>query len=118
MAKSRFVSYLRVSTARQGTSGLGLEAQRAAVAGFLNSGEWTLVEEVLEVEAESATTAPPSPPLSSSAANTKLPWSSPSWTASPATSTSSRTSWNLASSSWLSICPGESVRGAHPGRRC
>ena len=50
MAKSRFVSYLRVSTARQGTSGLGLEAQRAAVAGFLNSGDWTLVEEILEVE--------------------------------------------------------------------
>src|SRR6195952_1120642 len=50
MAKSRFVSYLRVSTARQGTSGLGLEAQRAAVAGFLNGGDWALVEEVLEVE--------------------------------------------------------------------
>ena len=50
MAKTRFVSYLRVSTARQGTSGLGLEAQRAAVAGFLNGGDWTLVEEVLEVE--------------------------------------------------------------------
>ena len=50
MAKSRFVSYLRVSIARQGTSGLGLEAQRAAVAGFLNGGDWTLVEEVLEVE--------------------------------------------------------------------
>ena len=50
MAKTKFVSYLRVSTARQGTSGLGLEAQRAAVAGFLNGGDWTLVEEVLEVE--------------------------------------------------------------------
>ena len=50
MAKSRFVSYLRVSTARQGTSGLGLEAQRAAVAGFLSDRDWTLVEEVVEVE--------------------------------------------------------------------
>ena len=50
MAKRRLVSYLRVSTARQGISGLGLEAQRAAVAGFLNGGDWTLVQEVLEVE--------------------------------------------------------------------
>ena len=50
MAKSRFVSYLRVSTARQGTSGLGLEAQRAAVAVYLNGGDWTLVQEILEVE--------------------------------------------------------------------
>ncbi len=50
MAKKRFVSYLRVSTARQGASGLGLEAQRTAVAGYLNGGDWALVEEVLEVE--------------------------------------------------------------------
>lgn len=31
-------------------SGLGLEAQRAAVAGYLNGGRWTLVQEVVEVE--------------------------------------------------------------------
>jgi DNA invertase Pin-like site-specific DNA recombinase len=50
MANGKFVSYLRVSTARQGASGLGLEAQRAAVAGYLNGGDWTLVQEILEVE--------------------------------------------------------------------
>ena len=50
MADGKFVSYLRVSTARQGTSGLGLEAQRAAVAGHLNGGDWQLVKEVLKVE--------------------------------------------------------------------
>jgi DNA invertase Pin-like site-specific DNA recombinase len=50
MPKGKFVSYLRVSTARQGISGLGLEAQRASVAGYLNGGDWTLVQEVLEVE--------------------------------------------------------------------
>jgi DNA invertase Pin-like site-specific DNA recombinase len=50
MANGKFVSYLRVSTARQGASGLGLEAQRAAVAGYLNGGDWALVEEVVEVE--------------------------------------------------------------------
>ena len=48
--KSRFVSYLRVSTARQGASGLGLEAQRAAVAAHLNGGDWTLLREIVEVE--------------------------------------------------------------------
>jgi DNA invertase Pin-like site-specific DNA recombinase len=50
MPDGKFVSYLRVSTARQGMSGLGLEAQRAAVAGHLNGGDWTLVREVVEVE--------------------------------------------------------------------
>lgn len=46
----KFVSYLRVSTAKQGESGLGLEAQRAAVASWLNGGSWELVEEVVEIE--------------------------------------------------------------------
>ena len=46
----KFVSYLRVSTKRQGESGLGLEAQRQAVTTFLNGGNWTLVEEFVEVE--------------------------------------------------------------------
>lgn len=50
MAKRKFVSYLRVSTARQGASGLGLEAQRAAVAAHLNSGDWTVLREIVEVE--------------------------------------------------------------------
>ena len=46
----RFVAYYRVSTARQGRSGLGLEAQRAAVADHLNGGSWRLVAEFTEVE--------------------------------------------------------------------
>jgi DNA invertase Pin-like site-specific DNA recombinase len=46
----KFVSYLRVSTKRQGESGLGLEAQRKAVSDFLNGGNWQLVEELVEVE--------------------------------------------------------------------
>lgn len=50
MANGRFVSYLRVSTERQGASGLGLEAQRQAVAGYLNGGNWELIAEVVEVE--------------------------------------------------------------------
>ena len=46
----RYVAYYRVSTARQGRSGLGLEAQRQAVGGHLNGGNWRLVAEFTEVE--------------------------------------------------------------------
>jgi len=48
--RGKYVSYLRVSTKRQGESGLGLEAQRSAVETWLNGGSWRLVEEVVEVE--------------------------------------------------------------------
>ena len=50
MAQGRFISYLRVSTEKQGKSGLGLEAQRHSVAEYLNGGSWELVAEVVEVE--------------------------------------------------------------------
>jgi DNA invertase Pin-like site-specific DNA recombinase len=50
MATGAFISYLRVSTARQGKSGLGLEAQRKAVADYLNGGNWQLLAEMVEVE--------------------------------------------------------------------
>jgi DNA invertase Pin-like site-specific DNA recombinase len=50
MANGKFISYLRVSTARQGASGLGLEAQREAVERYLNGGHWQLVQEIVEIE--------------------------------------------------------------------
>src|SRR3954451_2513944 len=46
----KFISYYRVSTKRQGRSGLGLEAQRQAVATYLNGGLWQIVAEFTEVE--------------------------------------------------------------------
>ena len=50
MAQGRFVAYYRVSTDRQGRSGLGLEAQQEAVRSYLDGGSWQLVDEVVEVE--------------------------------------------------------------------
>ncbi|MDH3544294.1 MAG: recombinase family protein [Desulfuromonadales bacterium] len=50
MTNGKFISYLRVSTARQGISGLGLEAQRTNIENYLNGSEWTLLKEFVEVE--------------------------------------------------------------------
>jgi DNA invertase Pin-like site-specific DNA recombinase len=55
--KGKYVAYYRVSTARQGRSGLGLEAQREAVRAFLNGGDWELFEEFTEVETGSGSNA-------------------------------------------------------------
>jgi DNA invertase Pin-like site-specific DNA recombinase len=49
-SNGKFIAYYRVSTARQGKSGLGLEGQRAAVATYLNGGSWQIVGEFTEVE--------------------------------------------------------------------
>jgi DNA invertase Pin-like site-specific DNA recombinase len=46
----KHVAYYRVSTVRQGRSGLGLEAQKQAVTDFLNGGDWKIVGEFTEVE--------------------------------------------------------------------
>jgi len=54
----QIVSYLRVSTARQGASGLGLEAQRAAVAAYAAANAHPLVSEFVEVESGSKATRP------------------------------------------------------------
>lgn len=50
MADGKFIAYYRVSTDRQGRSGLGLEAQREAVTRYLNGGNWQLLDEFVEVE--------------------------------------------------------------------
>lgn len=44
----KFIAYYRVSTAKQGASGLGLEAQQAAIKAFMNGGK--LLGEYTEIE--------------------------------------------------------------------
>jgi DNA invertase Pin-like site-specific DNA recombinase len=48
--QGKFVAYFRVSTDRQGKSGLGLEAQRKSVLDYLNGGRWELAAEFTEIE--------------------------------------------------------------------
>src|ERR1700731_2173876 len=45
-----FIAYYRVSTSKQGKSGLGIEAQRQAVANYLNGGNWHIIAEFTEIE--------------------------------------------------------------------
>jgi DNA invertase Pin-like site-specific DNA recombinase len=46
----KIVTYLRVSTARQGNSGLGLEAQRSAIEAYATARSASIVKEFVEVE--------------------------------------------------------------------
>jgi DNA invertase Pin-like site-specific DNA recombinase len=48
--RGKFISYLRVSTDKQGERGYGLDAQRKAVADYLNGGSWELLGEFVEIE--------------------------------------------------------------------
>ncbi len=54
------VSYLRVSTARQGRSGLGLEAQRAAIAHFVGVEGFEIIEEFIGSGTSARSTIKPS----------------------------------------------------------
>ncbi|TAK62301.1 recombinase family protein [Methylobacter sp.] len=50
MANGKFIAYYRVSTQKQGQSGLGLDAQKQAVLNHLNGGDWELLGDFVEVE--------------------------------------------------------------------
>lgn len=55
---AEYVSYLRVSTQRQGISGLGIEAQRAAVERYVDQSHGTLLQEFVEIETGSGKARP------------------------------------------------------------
>jgi DNA invertase Pin-like site-specific DNA recombinase len=44
------IAYIRVSTQKQGRSGLGIEAQRGSIARFTEAEGYTIVDEIVEVE--------------------------------------------------------------------
>ena len=50
MAMKQAVAYYRVSTQRQGKSGLGLDAQQTAVINYCKSNDFDLIREVVEVK--------------------------------------------------------------------
>jgi len=50
MSNGKYIAYYRVSTQKQGASGLGLQAQQEAVAHYLNGGKWELVGQFIETE--------------------------------------------------------------------
>ena len=50
VAHGGFVAYYRVSTRKQGRSGLGVAAQREAISSYLNGGDWRIIGEFTEVE--------------------------------------------------------------------
>ena len=58
MTEGKYIAYYRVSTDKQGESGLGLEAQRKAVDDYLNGGNWERVETYTEIESGKKTHRP------------------------------------------------------------
>jgi DNA invertase Pin-like site-specific DNA recombinase len=48
--QGKVISYLRVSTDKQGERGYGLDAQRKAIEAYLNGGSWEPLAEYVEVE--------------------------------------------------------------------
>ena len=81
---SQLIAYLRVSTRKQGASGLGLAAQREAVRNYAEA-NGTILAEYVEVESGRKAGRPK---LAEALAARRLPvpaWWLPSWIGCPAT---------------------------------
>jgi len=89
-----FVAYFRLSTDKQGHSGLGLKAQHKAVTDYVHVlPSAVIAAEFMEVETGKRADRPQLAKAWTSAAGPRPPWSSPKWTASPATPSSCSRSW-------------------------
>lgn len=58
MTQRKFIAYLRVSTDRQGRSGLGLEAQQKTINDFIAGGSHRLLDTFVEIESGKDNTRP------------------------------------------------------------
>ncbi len=81
MAGGKFVAYYRVSTDKQGRSGLGLAAQHKAVADYLGGNGWELIAEFQEVESGKRNGRPELEKPWRYARPKRLSWLLPRWTA-------------------------------------
>ena len=108
--KSRHaVALYRVSTAEQGHSGLGLEAQQASVRSFLTAQGWTLIGEFSDIAAARTTAAQGSKPLWPAASSWAPCWWPLDWIGSPGVPTRCRNYWRMASQSAPRTCRGPTI---------
>ena len=70
----QFVAYIRVSTAKQGRSGLGIEAQREVIARFAEAEGAAIVGEHVEVETGKGSDAAQAGRRNGRGSPAALPW--------------------------------------------
>jgi DNA invertase Pin-like site-specific DNA recombinase len=58
VSHGKFVAYYRVSTLKQGKSGVGVEGQRRAVETYLNGGRWKVIQELPRLRVAGAPIVP------------------------------------------------------------
>ena len=80
--------YYRVSTRKQGESGLGLEAQQSCVSNYARTGQHDIIASFQEIETGKRSDRPELAKAIAYSRRSRRSWSSPNSTASPGTCTS------------------------------